>query len=121
MNRYSDKIVELFLDPKNSGKLEHPTGVGVAGRPGEGPFMVFQIICSDGIVTAAAFQSHTCGVTIACGSILTTLVLNRTLAECKQITAARIADALDGVPVDKLHVAEFALRAMWQAADESLK
>ncbi len=120
MNRYSDLIMEHFLEPQNRGKLENPSGVGLSGCPGEGPFMVIQIVCVDQIVIDAAFQSHNCGVTVACGSVLTTMILNKSLGQCCQITAKDISEALDGVPLDKMHVPEFAVSALQQAIEEAL-
>ena len=121
MNRYSDKLMEHFQEPQNRGTLPRADGVGVSGTPGAGPYFVFQIMCRDGLVVAAAFQSHTCGVTVASGSVLTTLVLNKSLRECQLITAQDIAAALDGVPPDKVHIPEFALRAMQHAIVEAIK
>ena len=95
------------------------SGVGVSGVPGEGPFLVFQITCTESIVSAASFQSHNCGVTVASGSILTTMVLGKTLEECRQISAAEIIAALGGIPPDKQHAPQFAILAMRQAVEES--
>lgn len=118
-SRYSDKIIEHFAAPNNRGRLNQPDGVGVSGAPGQGPYFVFQLSVQQGRVTEARFQCHNCGVTVACGSVLTELILEKTLDECLQIDADRIASELDGVPVDKAHVVEFALAAMRQAAIEA--
>jgi len=112
--------MEHFMEPQNRGKLENPSGVGLSGCPGEGPFMVFQIVCIDLIVTEAVFQSHHCGVTVACGSVLTTMVLNKSLSQCKLITGKDVSEALNGVPLDKMHVPEFAVSALEQAIKEAL-
>lgn len=111
--------MEHFLDPQNRGSLDSPSGVGVSGVPGEGPFLVFQIACTALVVTSAAFQCHNCGVTVASGSVLTTMVIGKTLEECRQISAEDIAMALGGVPPDKQHAPQFAILAMRQAVEES--
>ena len=97
-----------------------PDRVVTSGSPGEGPFMVIQIVCANQIVTDAAFQSHNCGVTVACGSVLTTMILNKSLRQCSQITAKDVSEALNGVPLDKMHVPEFAVNALQQAIEEAL-
>lgn len=119
MSRYSETVMEHFLDPRNRGTLSSPAGVGVSGIPGEGPFLVFQVDCTGPTVTSAAFQCHSCGVTVASGSMLTTMVLGKTLDECLQISANDITNALEGVPPDKLHVPQLALIAMKQAVMEA--
>lgn len=119
MSRYSETIMEHFLDPENRGTLESPSGVGVSGVPGEGPFFVFQVACTNSTVTSAAFQCHNCGVTVASGSILTTMVLGKTLVECLRISINDITTALGEIPADKLHVPHFALSAMKQAVQEA--
>jgi len=111
--------MEHFLDPQNRGTLQSPSGVGVSGVPGGGPFLVFQILCTASVVTSAAFQCHNCGVTVASGSMLTTMVIGKTLDECRRISADDIATALGGVPPDKQHATQFAVLAMRQAVEES--
>ncbi len=56
-----------------------------------------------------------CGPTIACGLILSELVLGRSIAECWELTAEDLIEALDGVPPDKLHCPVLAIGAFWDA------
>ena len=116
--QYSDKIMEHFLDPQNRQTLSHADGTGVAGIPGSGPFVVFQIIVRAGVVEQAAFQSHNCGVAIASGSMLTIMVKGLTLSECREITSQSLDSVLDGVPSHKLHTSEFAVIAMKNALED---
>jgi len=92
--------------------MENPTGVGVMGTPGLGPYLVFQIAIVGTRVEQARFQCHNCGVTVACGSALTELVKNKSLDDCCQITEKVLCNALDGVPQDKMHVPTFVLGAL---------
>lgn len=115
--RYSEQLMDHFLEPRNQGRLPDATGTGVMGIPGQGPYLVFQIRREGPIVVAAAFQCHPCGVTIACGSRLTELVFGRSVEECRQITSEVLSQELGCLPVDKSHVAEFALSAMQMALE----
>jgi len=119
MSQYSETVMEHFLEPCNRGALESPSGVGVSGVPGAGPFLVFQIGCTGSTVTSVAFQSHSCGVTVASGSMLTTLVLGKSLDECLLISDNDLETMLGGVPPDKMHVPQFAVLAMRQAVHEA--
>ena len=119
MDRYSETVMEHFLDPQNRGVLVSPSGVGVSGVPGEGPFLVFQIICTASSVSSASFQCHNCGVTVASGSMLTKMLLGKTLEECRPNSAEDIIAALGGIPPDKQHATQFALLAMRQAVEDA--
>lgn len=118
-DRYSETIMQHFLEPQNRGTLEHPNGVGLWGRPGEGPFFVIQVRLDGGRIIAAAFQCHNCGVTVAAGSVLTTLVKGCSVEDCLGISAGDLATALEGVPPDKLHVPESAVLALRQAIQKA--
>jgi nitrogen fixation NifU-like protein len=83
--------------------MEHPDLTGTAGTPGNGPFMVVYISVRNGTVVAAKFQTYGCGPTIASGSMLTEMIIGRTIDECRELTAEELIEALDGVPPDKLH------------------
>lgn len=117
--RYSETVMDHFLEPRNQGAILCPSGTGISGAPGQGPFLIFQIVCRSGKVVQAGFQSHSCGITVACGSLLTETVLHRTLEECEEITAEDLVAWLDGIPQDKLHVPVSTLSALRQAVREA--
>ena len=118
--RFTEILMEHFLEPRNRGKLANPDGSGVTGIPGQGPYFVIQLACIDGVIREARFNSHNCGVTVASGSVLTELVLNRRLDEAQNLSAQNIEDALGGVPVDKRHVPETAISALRMASAEAV-
>jgi NifU-like protein involved in Fe-S cluster formation len=89
--------------------------VGVAGVPGEGRYVVLQLAVDRGCISAARFQSHGCGATIASASMLTELLVGRTLHECRELTVEDLLAALGGLPGDKRHCAGFALSALREA------
>src|SRR5512140_2325172 len=101
MSRFSDTLMDHFQSPRNSGRLEDPAFVGLAGVPGQGRYLVLYVRISDSSISHARFECHGCGVTIACGSALTELITGRTLDECAQLTTRELVDALDGVPPDR--------------------
>ena len=47
--------------------------------------------------------TYGCGPTIAAGSMLTEMIVGRTIEECRELTAEQLIEALDGMPPDKLH------------------
>jgi NifU-like protein involved in Fe-S cluster formation len=112
MSRFSATLMDHFQDPRHLGRMENPDAVGVAGTPGRGLFLVLYLRVADGSVAMAQFECHGCGVTIACGSILTELVEGRSLGECWELKPADIAAALEGLPPDKGNRADFAVSAL---------
>jgi hypothetical protein len=83
--------------------MEHPNLTGTAGVPGNGPFMILSLRVQEGRITAAKFRTYGCGSTIATGSMLTGMIIGRTIGECRELTAEELIGALDGMPPDKLH------------------
>lgn len=80
MSRFSAELMEHFQAPCDKGRMTAPDVVGVAGIPGQGRFLVLYQRLQDGRIAHASFESNGCGVTIACGSVLTELVVGRTRA-----------------------------------------
>lgn len=119
MPRFSEMVMAHFEAPSNRGRLEHPDRVGVVGTPGAGPFFVLGLKLKDGRVADARFECHGCGALLACGSVLTELILGQDLESCRAINHGSLLDALGGLPPDKHHCVEYALRALGQTLAEA--
>ena len=59
-------------------------------------------------ITEASFQAFGCTSTIACASVATKMVLNKTVDEANAITAHDIEAELGGLPDGKKHSAKMA-------------
>jgi nitrogen fixation NifU-like protein len=77
MGKYSDTLMDHFMAPRNSGALESPDVTGHAGTPGRGPFLILYLRVDANQVVAAKFQTYGCGPTIACGSMLTEIIIGQ--------------------------------------------
>ena len=115
MGRFYEILMDNFTSPRNVGRMESPDRVGTAGTPGQGPFMLLGLRIQDDVIVEAKYQTHGCGVTIAAGSMLTELVTNRTIADCRAITPEQLAEALGGVPPDKAYSPVLAVAALQDA------
>jgi NifU-like protein involved in Fe-S cluster formation len=107
--------MEHFESPANRGALERPDLVGKGSLDGFPPFVTVYLRMSGERVADATFVADGCGITIACGSILTELVKGRSFVECRQITAETLAKALDGIPIEKEYCAAVAISALHDA------
>ena len=81
MSRFSDALMDHFQSPRNQRRMLDPDAVGLAGIPGQGPFLSLYLRIQADRVSEVSFQCSGCGVTIACGSALTELILGRSIGE----------------------------------------
>jgi NifU-like protein involved in Fe-S cluster formation len=86
MGKYSDTLMDHFMAPRNSGALESPDVTGHSGTPGRGPFLILYLRITEGKITTAKFQTYGCDPNIACSSMLTEIVVGRSLEECSRLT-----------------------------------
>ena len=108
---YTEKVLELFHNPKNQGLIEKTTDDGVAVVFGE----VGSIACGDALrlhlkiqidqdsILDARFQTFGCTSAIASSSALTELIKGLTLDQALQVTNQDIAEYLGGLPEAKMH------------------
>jgi NifU-like protein len=101
---YTDKVREHFINPKNVGELAKPSGTGEVGSLACGDALKLTIeVDADGIITDAKFKTFGCASAIASSSVLTELIKGMPLDEAAKITNQDIADALGGLPKEKMH------------------
>ncbi len=114
-NLYSDKVMEHFKNPHNMGELDNPSGVGRVGNPVCGDLMELQIKVENNIITDAKFQTFGCTAAIATSSILTDLVIGKTIEEALKVTNNAVVEALNGLPPVKRHCSVLAEEALQKA------
>lgn len=117
---YSKKVMEHFQNPHNMGVLKNPSGVGRVGNPVCGDLMELQIkIKADkagrAIITDAKFQTFGCGAAIATSSIMTDMIIGKSLKEAQKVSNNSIIEALNGLPPVKKHCSLLAEEALQKA------
>ena len=121
---YSKKVMDYFMNPKNMGEIDDASGVGTVGNAKCGDIMrIYLKINDDGIIEDVKFKTFGCGAAIATSSMATELVIGRTIEEALKVTNKAVAEALDGLPANKVHcflLAEEAINAaLWDYAQRN--
>ena len=102
---YSDKVLEHYNNPRNVGKMDikdADVGTGMVGAPSCGDVMKLQIKVKDDIIEDVKFKTYGCGSAIAASSMVTTVLIGKTLDEAKKIKNTDIVEQLALPPV-KIH------------------
>jgi len=115
---YSKKVMEHFKNPRNVGEIENADGVGEVGNPLCGDMMTIYLKVEDDVIKDIKFKTFGCGAAIAVSSMLTEMAKGKTLAEAKKITNKDVAEALEGLPKNKLHCSNLGADALKRAIQD---
>jgi nitrogen fixation NifU-like protein len=118
---YSEKVMEMFRNPKNMGEIENPDGVGRVGNPKCGDMMELYIKVENDIITDVKFKTFGCAAAIATSSMITEMAKGKTLDEALKITRQDVADELEGLPPIKMHCSNLAADALHAAIEDYRK
>ncbi|OGY41914.1 MAG: iron-sulfur cluster assembly scaffold protein [Candidatus Andersenbacteria bacterium RIFCSPLOWO2_12_FULL_45_8] len=115
MLKYSEKVKDHLMNPRNVGTIENPSGVGSVGNPVCGDIMEMYLKVEEGIIVEDKFRTFGCGAAIATSSMVTELAKGKTIEEAMGITKDVLINELDGLPPVKTHCSVLGIDALQKA------
>jgi nitrogen fixation NifU-like protein len=115
---YSEKVMDHFMHPRNMGEIENADAVGTVGNAKCGDIMRIFLKIENGVIVDAKFKTFGCGSAIATSSMATEMVIGKSLEDALQMSNKAVAEALDGLPANKMHCSLLAEQAVKAALKE---
>lgn len=111
---YSTQVLDHFQNPRHVGEVEHASAVVEVQNPVCGDQLRLSARLAEGRLAEVRFRAKGCVPAIACGSRLTELMLDRSLAEVKALRREELVASLGGLPEASTHAGHLAMDALHQ-------
>jgi len=118
--KYTEKVMDHFLHPRNLGIINHPDIEVIEGnlRCGDQIQLQLKVNPETKIIEDIKFKSFGCASNIATASIITEIAKDKTLEDAKKITWKEIEEKLGGLPKIKIHCSILAVETLHKAIKE---
>ncbi|MHC1631477.1 MAG: iron-sulfur cluster assembly scaffold protein [Methanotrichaceae archaeon] len=113
-NPYTKKVLDHFINPRNSGRIENADAVAAVGSAACGDLvqLYLRVNPDTEVIEDIKFESFGCAANIASTSVTTELAKGKTLEEAKKLHFKDVAEKLGGLPVHKVHCAQLAIAGL---------
>lgn len=115
---FTDQVIDHFSNPRNVGIMEDADAKGTGGDPTCGDFLTIYIKVRENVIEDIRFLVQGCIAAIATSSMTTELAKGKTLEEALTISNQVIADALGGLPEEKMHCSVLGATALRNAVEQ---
>lgn len=109
---YSAVVLEHSEHPRNVGDLPGATNTVDVSNPVCGDELRLAVRIENGRIAAARFRTRGCKAAVASASLLTELIIGKSIEEIRGITAEQISQALGGLPAATRHGSQLAEDAL---------
>jgi len=111
---FSEAVIEYAYNPRNVGEISDADGVGkITGICGD--TVQIQIRVEDERIRESRFLTDGCGTSIACGSMLTEMITDKTIEGALMLNSGDLLRSLDGLPVEYIHCSVLAVNVLREA------
>ena len=114
---YSAAFKDHIANPRNPGELTEANAIAEETNPICGDRLRLSLFVRDGRIEKARFLAYGCPPTLACGSVLTEMIQEKTVKEAMTLTRKDVLDAVGGLPSRKHHAASLALETLRRALE----
>lgn len=117
---YSATFKDHLAHPRNVGELADANAIAEESNPVCGDRLRLSLAVNDKRIETARYLAYGCPPTIVCGSVLTGLIIGKSVDEALKLTRADLLEAIGGLPSRKHHAAALALEALNAAVSQLL-
>ena len=118
---YNQGILERFQNLQHAGMVTNAEAVGQAGTIGSGDMIKVYLRVVKGVITEAKFKAFGSVYALVASDILCDLLKNCTIENALLIKSEDIVKALNGLPENKLQIADLAQSVIKDAVDDYYK
>jgi len=115
---YNETVMDHFQNPRNTGEIKDASGVGSIGNPACGDVTRVFIKVENDKIVEIKFKTFGCAAAIACSSKTSEMVIGKTLDEAGKLTRDEVAEALNGLPPEKIACSNLAPDAVRAAIED---
>ena len=98
------------MHPKNYGKLDNPSGVGIGYDEQSGEYVMMYLAAEGDEIAGIAYATNGCQDTVILGSVFTEMVKGTAIDDAR-VTATMLEDKLDAAPAKQQACSELVLTA----------
>jgi len=104
--------MDHFKNPRNIGVIEDASVIIQVGDPKCGDSLLLFLKIEKDIIADVKFKIKGCGAAIATSSMATEMIKGMRLEEALAVTDEQVAEALGGLPAEKIHCSSLAVGAV---------
>ncbi len=109
-----DEYIDHMMNPRNYGKLESPSALGIGKNPNNGELVELYLKVGDDKIEDIRFQAIGCMSTIVTGSIFTDMIKGETIAEAEDVVEDFLG-RIKNAPPEQRACAEMVAKAFMAA------
>ncbi|MCM1403930.1 MAG: iron-sulfur cluster assembly scaffold protein [Prevotella sp.] len=115
---YNQVVLTRFQNLQNAGIVTNADAVGQVGSISAGEMIKVYLRIVKGVITEAKFKTFGGVFTLVASDVVCDLLKNQTVETALLITSDNIVKALNGLPEDKLQIADLAQSVIVDAIDD---
>ncbi len=116
---YSPAFNDHLENPRNVGELPDATAVAEETNPICGDRLRLSLRVRNSRIEAAGFLAYGCPPVLVCGSVLSELLVGKTIEEARKLTRQEVLDAVGGLPSRRRHAAALAIETLHTAIESA--